>query len=277
MVWSPCCPRDSQESSPTPQFESINSSVLSLLYGPTLTSIHNYWKNHTLSIGTFVSKVMSLLFDTLSRFVIAILPRSKRLLILWLQSPSAVILEPKKMKSDTVFTVSSSIWHEDIGPNGMILVLWMLSFKPDFSVSFFTFIKRLCSSSSLSAIKVVSSAYLRLLTFLPAILIPACESSSPTLYMMYSVKQLSTQHTQKYKTLCLRRELSELCEYLSHSPSPQTASALWRRPLFAESFCWFPWTASPFHTNLQVANFQSWERAPVCQLLCWTTVLSKVL
>ena len=91
------------------------------------------------------------------------------------------------------------------------------------------------------------------------------------------LKQLSTQHTQKYKTLCLRRELSELCEYLSHSPSPQTASALWRRPLFAESFCWFPWTASPFHTNLQVANFQSWERAPVCQLLCWTTVLSKVL
>ena len=54
------------------------------------------------------------------------------------------------------------------------------------------------------------------------------------------LKQLSTQHTQKYKTLCLRRELSELCEYLSHSPSPQTASALWRRPLFAESFCWFP-------------------------------------
>ena len=68
----------------------------------------------------------------------------------------------------------------------MILVFWMLSFKPSFSLSSFTFIKRLFNSYSLSAIRVVSSAYLRLLIFLPAILIPACVSSSPVFLMMYS-------------------------------------------------------------------------------------------
>ena len=108
----------------------------------------------------------------LSRLVITFLPRSKRLLISWLQSPSAVILEPPKIKSDTVSTASPSISHEVMGPDAMILVFWMLSFKPTFSLSSFTFIKRLFSSCSLSAIRVVSSAYLRLLIFLPAILIP---------------------------------------------------------------------------------------------------------
>ena len=97
LVGSPYCPRDSQESSPTPQFKSINSSVLSFLYGPTLTSIHDYWKNHSLTRQTFVGKVMSLLFNILSRLVITFLPRSKRLLISCLQSPSAVILEPQKI------------------------------------------------------------------------------------------------------------------------------------------------------------------------------------
>ena len=96
---SPCCPRDSQESSPTPQFKSINSSVLSFLYSPTLTSIHDYWKNQSFSKQTFVGKVMSLLFNTLSSLVITFLPRSKHLLISWLQSPSAVILEPPKIVS----------------------------------------------------------------------------------------------------------------------------------------------------------------------------------
>ena len=71
---------------------------------------------------TFVSKVMSLLFNMLSRLVIAFLLRSKRLLITWLQSPSAVILEPKKIKSATVSTVSQSICHEVMGPDAMILV-----------------------------------------------------------------------------------------------------------------------------------------------------------
>ena len=73
--------------------------MLSFLYSPALTSIHDYWKNHSLTRWVFVSKVMSLLFNMLSRFVIAFLPRSKCLLISWLQSPSAVILELKKIKS----------------------------------------------------------------------------------------------------------------------------------------------------------------------------------
>ena len=119
-------------------------------------------------------KVMSLLLNMLSRLVITFLPRSKCLLISWLQSPSAVILEPPKIKSDTVSTASPSISHEVMGPHAMIFVFWMLSFRPTFSLCSFTFIKRIFSYSSLSAIRVVSSAYLRLLIFLPAILIPAC-------------------------------------------------------------------------------------------------------
>ena len=105
---------------------------------------------------TFVGKVMSLLFNMLSRLVITFLPRSKHLLISWLQSPSAVILEPPKIKSDTASTVSPSMCHEVMGMDAMILVFWMLSFKPTFSLSSFTFIKRLFSSFSLTAIRVVA-------------------------------------------------------------------------------------------------------------------------
>ena len=80
-----------------------------------------------------------------------------------------------------------------MGPDAMILVFWMLSFKPTFSLFTFTFIKRLFSSSSLSALRVVSSAYLRLLIFLLAILIPACASSSLAFHMMYSAQKLNKQ------------------------------------------------------------------------------------
>ena len=106
LVGSPCSPRDSQESSPTPQFKSINSSVLSFLYSPTLTSIHDYWKNQGLTRWAFVGKVMSLLFNMLSRLVITFLPRGKHLLISWLQSPSAIILEPPKIKPIVISIVS---------------------------------------------------------------------------------------------------------------------------------------------------------------------------
>ena len=87
----------------------------------------------------------------LSRLVIAFLPSSKRLLILWLQSSSAVILEPKKTKSITVSTVSPSICYEVMEPDAMIFVFWILSFKPTFSLSSFTFIRRLFSPSLLTA------------------------------------------------------------------------------------------------------------------------------
>ena len=150
-------------------------------------------KTIALTRRTFVGKVMSLLFNMLSRLVIAFLPRSKHLVISWLQSPSAVILEPKKIKSVTISIVSPSIHHEVMVLDAMILVFWMLSFKPNFSLSSFTFIKRLFISSLLSAIRVVSSAYLRLLIFLPAILIPTCASSSPAFHMVYSAYKLSKQ------------------------------------------------------------------------------------
>ena len=96
--------------------------ALILFYCPVLTSTHDYWKNHSFDYTTFVGKVMSLLFNTLSRFVIAFLPRSKHLLISWLQLPSAVILEPKKIKSLTISIVSLSTCHEVMGPDAMILV-----------------------------------------------------------------------------------------------------------------------------------------------------------
>ena len=93
-------------------------------------------KNIALTRLTFVGKVMSLLFNMLFRLVMAFLPRSKCLLLSWLQSPSVVILEPKKIKSLNVSIVFPSIYHEVMGPDVMILVFWMLSFKPAFSLSF---------------------------------------------------------------------------------------------------------------------------------------------
>ena len=98
-------------------------------------------KNIALSRWTFVSTIMSLLFNMLFSLVITFLPRRKCLIISWLQSPSAVILDPQKIKCLSVSTVSPSISYEVMGPDAMILVLWMLSFKPTFS-----------PSSSLSAI-----------------------------------------------------------------------------------------------------------------------------
>ena len=155
-----------------------------LLYGPTFISVHGYWENHRFDCTDLCSKVMFLLLYILSRFVIAFLSRNKRLFISWLQSPSTVILEPKKIKSVTVSTFPPSICHEVMRPDAMILVFWMFSFKPAFYSSLSPS-SRHSSSSSLSTIRVVSSAYLRLLIFLPAILIPACASSSLAFHMMY--------------------------------------------------------------------------------------------
>ena len=101
--------------------------MLSFLDGPTLICTagkpqHDYWKTTALTIWTFVSRVMSLLFNMLSRFVIAFFPKNKHLLISWLQSLFTVILEPKKIKSFTASTFSLSICHGVIGPDAKILV-----------------------------------------------------------------------------------------------------------------------------------------------------------
>ena len=124
-------------------------------------------------------------------FVIVFLPRSKHLLISWLQSLSLVILELPKIKSITVSIVSPSICHDVMGTDVMISVFWMLNFKPALSLSSFIFIKRLFSSSSLSVIRIVSSACLSLLIFFLAILISASASSSSAFHMMYSVYKLN--------------------------------------------------------------------------------------
>ena len=125
---------------------SLQSKGLSRVFSNTTVQKHQFFtvqlshpymttgKTIALTRRTFVGKVMSLFFNMLSRLVITLLPRSKHLLISWLQSksPSAVILEPPKMKSDTVSTVSPFISHEMMRPDAVILVFWMLSFKPTF-------------------------------------------------------------------------------------------------------------------------------------------------
>jgi len=168
-----------------------HSSKASILQCSTLFIVqlsHPYMTTGKTIALTFVGKVMYLLFNMLSRLVIVFLPRSKRLLISWLQSPSAMILEPKKAISHCF--VSPSICHEVMVLDAMILVFFF--FKPNFSLSF-TSIKRFFSSSSFSALRVVSSVFLKLLIFLLEILIPACASSSLEFPMLYSAYKLNKQ------------------------------------------------------------------------------------
>ena len=132
------------------QHHSSKASVLQCSAFFTVQLSHPYMttgKTIALTRQTFVGKVISLLFNMLSRLVIAFLPKSKCILISWLQSSSAVSLEPPKIKFLTVSIVSPSICHELIGLDAMISVFWMLNFKPTFSLSSFTFIKRPLSSS----------------------------------------------------------------------------------------------------------------------------------
>ena len=160
-------------------------------------------KNIALTKWTFVSKVMSLLFNMMSRLVITFLPRNVSSHFI-----AAVIIcsdfgAPKNKVSYCFHCFPIYLPWSD-GLDSMILVFRMLSFKPNFSLYSFTFIKRLFSSS-LSAIRVVSSAYLRLLIFLLAILIPACASSSLAFLMMYSAYKLNKQgdNIQPWRTPCL--------------------------------------------------------------------------
>ena len=125
--------------------------------------------------------------------VIAFCSRSKCLLIPWLQSLSVVLLEPQNIKSIIVSIVSPSIYREAMGLDAMIFVFWMLNFKPAISLSSSTLIKRLFRSSSVSAMRMVSSAYLSLLISLPAILMLVCALSSSSFCMMYSAYKLNKQ------------------------------------------------------------------------------------
>ena len=167
-------------------------------------------KTIALTRWTLVGKVMPLLFNILSRLVITFLPRSKHLLISGMQSPSAVILEPKKIKSVTVSIVSPSICHEVMGSRchdlHFFFFFGMLSFKPVFSLSSFTFMKWLLSSSFLSAIRVVSSTYLWFLIFLLAILILLCASHSLAfckMYPAYKVNRVTMYSLSQFATSLL--------------------------------------------------------------------------
>ena len=122
----------------------------------------------------------------------------------------------------TISIVSPSICHEEMWSDVIIVVFWMLSFKPTFSLSSFTFIKRLFSYSSISAIRVVSSSYLRLLIFLPAILIPACASSSPVFLMMYYAYKLNRQgdNIQPWHTLLIWNQFVIPCLALTVASWP---------------------------------------------------------
>ena len=141
---------------------------------------------------------MSLLFNMLSKLVITFLPRSKHLLISWLLSPSAVILEPKKIKVLYCFHCSPMYlpWSDGTRCHDL---WWMLSFKAAFSLSsFYLHQEALLVPLHFLLLRVMLSAYLRLLIFLPAILIPACASSSPAFCMMYSAYKLNKQGDNIY-------------------------------------------------------------------------------
>ena len=128
----------------------------------------------------------------LSRLVITFLPRSKSLNFMAAVTIRSDFGAPQN-KVSYYFHCFPTISHEVTGTDATISVFWILRFKPTFSLSSFTFIKRLFSSSWLSTLKVVSSAYLRLLIFLLAILIPACDSSSLEFHTAYSAKKLREQ------------------------------------------------------------------------------------
>ena len=186
---------------------SLQSKGLSRVFSSTrvgrhesFSAQHSLWFNShlymttgktlVLTIGTFVSKIMALLSNTLSRLVIAFLPRNKCLNFM----ATVTVCSDFGAQENKVchcFHFFPIYPHEVMGPDAMIFIFWMLSFKPDFH-------SPLSSSGSLvpfcfSAIKVALSVYLKLLIFLLAILIPAYESSSPAFPMMYSANKLNKQ------------------------------------------------------------------------------------
>ena len=230
------------------QHHSLKTSIFWCLAFIMVQQSHPYMttgKTIALTVWTFVGKVMSLLFNMLSSLAIAFLLRSKCLLISWLQSTSTMILESKKIKSVTVSTFSPSICHEVMGPDTIILVFWMLSFKPTFSLSSFTLIKRFFSSYSISATRVLSSAYLRLLIFLLAILIPACASSSLAFLMMSSAYKLNrwqytalTYSLANFEPVHCSMSGSNFCFLTWIQVFLESRKMIWYSHLF-KNFLWF--------------------------------------
>ena len=187
------------------QHHSSKASILhcsAFFINPTLTSIHDYWKNLALTRWTFVGQVLALLFNMLSRLVIAFLPRSKRLLISWLQSSSTMILEPKKIKSVTLqlfsFLFNMKWW--DRMPWSSFFECWVLSqfFHSPLSLSSRGFLVL-----RFLPLEWYHLHWLRLLILLPAIFIPTRASSSLAFHMIYSAYKLNKQgdKIQTWRTL----------------------------------------------------------------------------
>ena len=157
--------------------------MLSFLYGPLLTNLHDYWKNHSFDYMDLCWQSDVSIFNMLSSFVIGFLLRSR-------QSPSTVICRAqKKICHCFHFFSIYFLWSGVIRCHD--LSVFNVELQANFSLSSFIHIKRLFSFSLLSAIRVVSSGYLRLLIFLPAILIPPCDSFSSAFHMMYSAYKLN--------------------------------------------------------------------------------------
>ena len=190
---------------------------------------------------------MSLLFNILSRFVVVFLPRNSCLLISWPQSPSAVILKPRKRKSVITSTFPPSICYAVMGVDAMILIFLIFSLKPALSLSFFNLIKRLFSSSLLPAIRVVSSAYLRLLMFLPPILIPACNSSHPAFLRLNKPRWQQTALSYSFlnpEPISCSIQGSNCCFFTHIQVSQETGKMVWYSHL-SKSFPQFAWSTQP--------------------------------
>ena len=228
-----------------PQHYSLKASVLqcSAFFMVQLSHPHmTTGKTMALTICTFVSKVISLLFNMLSTFVIGFHPRSKCILISWLQSLSAVILEPQKRKSLFPNLFAMKGW--DLMPWSQFFECWVLNlhFHSPLSPS------SRVSSASLFAISVVVSTYMRLLIFLLAILIPACDSSSPAFCMTYSVYKLNKQgdNIQPWRT-----PFPSLNQPIVPCPVLTVASCLAYRFLRRQvSYSGFPISLRIFHSLL---------------------------
>ena len=184
-------------SNTTVQKHQCSSSVISFLYGPALTTIYDHWEGHSRDYTDFCRQHKVSAFQCTIQ-VCHHFPAKKQSSsdfkashhLQWFWSPR--LWSPTE-PSATVSIISPSVCHDKMRLEAMVFVFWKLDFKPAFSLASFTFIKRLFSSCLLSAVRMVSSACLRLLIFLLAIMIPACASSNPAFLMMYSAYKLNKQ------------------------------------------------------------------------------------
>ena len=231
LFWFPYCPRDSLESSTASTIQKHQFFSAQPSFYPTLTSVYKYWKNHlALTRWTFVGKVMS----TQSFFSKEQVPFNFMAVFTALSDFG----DQKKKKNLLLFPLFPICLPWSNGPDAMILGFWMLSFKPAFYLSSFTCIERLFSSSSLSAIRLISSTYLRLFIFLLVILIPVYTSSSLVFHAMFSKYKLNKQVTiltysfRNLEPVHCFMSCSNCCFLIIIQVSQETGKVVWYSHLF---------------------------------------------